>query len=330
MNGSKQPEGLQLPARRVPFPASVSNEARAALTRLVSPEGVPYNAGHVLPDLTDHDAWRALQRAIDAQYDARVDARATDLHSTVETVRIGPATVHIATPAASSSSPAAYLYLHGGALISGGGKACRETGRILADRHQIRCYAIDYRMPPDHPYPAALDDCLATYEYLLPRYSRIIVGGQSAGGNLAAALVARARDAGLRLPDGLVLLSPEVDLTESGDSFAVNRLIDVRLPDSLMACNLLYANGADLSHPYLSPLFADLHGWPPSFLQAGTRDLFLSNTVRMHRRLRQAGVAAELHVFEAMPHGGFDMAPEDEELNQEVDRFIQATVANPI
>ena len=88
------------------------------------------------------------------------------------------------------------------------------------------------------------------------------------------------------------------------------------------ASNLLYANGHDLAHPYVSPLFADLTGFPPTFLQAGTRDLYLSNTVRMHRKLRDVGVDTELHVWEAMPHGGFVGAPEDTEVRVELRRFL--------
>jgi acetyl esterase/lipase len=154
------------------------------------------------------------------------------------------------------------------------------------------------------------------------RPEQIFVGGGSAGGNLAAAVIVRAKDEGLPMPAGLVLISPEVDLTESGDSFLTLLGIDNALTGSLMQANLLYANGHDLAHPYLSPLFADMSGFPPTFLQAGTRDLFLSNAVRMHRRLRAARVAAELHVFEAMPHGGFGGAPEDLEMRGEVRRFI--------
>jgi acetyl esterase/lipase len=184
-------------------------------------------------------------------------------------------------------------------------------------------WAPDYRMPPLHPYPTPLDDCMSVYRRLLETRSPtdIFVGGGSAGGNLAAALVARAKDEGLPLPAALVLLSPEVDLTESGDSFETNLGIDNVL-GSLMQTNLLYANGHDLTHPYLSPLFADLRGFPPTFLQTGTRDLFLSNTVRMHRKLRACGVEAELHVFEAMPHGGFAGAPEDLEVRIEMRRFL--------
>ena len=99
--------------------------------------------------------------------------------------------------------------------------------------------------------------------------------------------------------------------------------MDVVLPASLMEVNRLYAGGADLAHPYLSPLFGDVSGFPPTWLQAGTRDIFLSNTVRMHRRLRAAGVRAELHVWEAMPHGGFGGAtPEDREVSAEMTAFV--------
>lgn len=91
-----------------------------------------------------------------------------------------------------------------------------------------------------------------------------------------------------------------------------------------MPNNLLYARGADLAHPYLSPLFGDFSkGFPPTFLQSGTRDLFLSNVVRMHRFLRRAAIPAELHVFEAKPHGGFMGAPEDRELAEEATRFVR-------
>jgi acetyl esterase/lipase len=179
-------------------------------------------------------------------------------------------------------------------------------------------------MPPDHPHPAALDDCLAVYRALLAQHrpAQIVIGGVSAGGNLAAALALRARASNLPLPAGLLLLTPEVDLTESGDSFQTLRDLDVVLRRGLAAPNALYANGQPLDDPYLSPLFGDFsRGFPRTFLQAGTRDLFLSNTVRMHRALLRAGIDAELHVFEAMPHGGFFGAPEDQDLAEAMRRF---------
>ena len=201
---------------------------------------------------------------------------------------------------------------------------CRASAASIAASTGLVAWGVDYRMPPRHPYPAALDDSVAVYRTLLREREpgQIVVAGGSAGGNLAAALLLRARDEGLPLPAALVLLSPEVDLTESGDSFVTNAPHDLAL-GRLGPVNELYAAGADLAHPYLSPLFGDLVGFPPTFLQSGTRDLFLSNTVRMHRRLRAAGVEAELHVFEGMPHGGFGGgAPEDAELAVEVRDFV--------
>ena len=139
-----------------------------------------------------------------------------------------------------------------------------------AARLQKRVWSVDYRMAPDHPYPAALDDCMAAYRSLLAERAphEIVVSGGSAGGNLAAALILRARDEGLPMPAGVILGTPEIDLTESGDSFHTNLGVDPGLR-SLMPINMLYADGHDLTHPYLSPLFGDLTGFPPTILTTG-------------------------------------------------------------
>jgi len=324
---SDQNKGVAVQSRLIPFPSSISAEARASLERLVNDDGVPLNALYTMPLPNDHVGWMKIKAAADGQYAAAVKGLAGSLRAGVETIRTGGATIHLATPETMVEPERAYLDFHGGALVFGGGEACRAQARMQADQHGALCYGVDYRMPPEHPYPAALDDAMAAYRYVLERHapSRIVVGGRSAGGNLAVAMLLRARDEGLPLPAGLVLLSPEVDLTESGDSFQVNQMVDVVLPGSLMRSNELYAGGADLSHPYLSPLFGDFSGFPPTFLQSGTRDLFLSNAVRMHRALRRASVDAELHVFEAMPHGGFQgNTPEDQELAAEASRFVKA------
>jgi acetyl esterase/lipase len=318
--------GVRLDARAIPFPTSISAEAQAVLRRLVGEDGIPLNALQPMPAFDDLAGWTALKARVELYYAAAAGDQAARLKSSAETIEAGTASIHVATPAEPAWPDHVYIDLHGGALVFGGGAACRVAAQTQADRHGMLCYGVDYRMPPEHPYPAALDDCMAAYRHALDCHApaNIIVGGRSAGGNLAVAMMLRARDVGLPLPAALVLLSPEVDLTESGDSFAVNRMVDVMLPGSLMAANLLYAKGADLTDPYLSPLFGDLAGFPPTFLQSGTRDLFLSNTVRMHRRLRRASIAAELHIFEAMPHGGFmGAAPEDDELAGEVARFVR-------
>ena len=244
-----------------------------------------------------------------------------------ELIQVDGVDVYVITPeGADTGDDAPILYdIHGGALIAGGGEVCRLMGISAARRAGLHTWAVDYRMPPDHPYPTPLDDCVAVYRALLEvkPAERIVVAGGSAGGNLAAALMLRARAEGLPMPKALMLFTPEVDLTESGDTFDTNEGVDYVLLKRLTESIALYANGHDLTDPFLSPLFGDVSGFPPTFLQAGTRDLFLSNTVRMHRALRKAQVEAELHVWEAMPHGGFfGVAPEDAEVGVEARAFI--------
>jgi acetyl esterase/lipase len=225
-------------------------------------------------------------------------------------------------------SEVAYFDIHGGGFLVGGGEMCQLIAKIRAIEYGAQIYSVDYRLLPDHPYPAGLDDCEAAYREILAHHepSTLAVAGPSAGGNLAAALLLRARDAGLPLPAALVLQTPVLDLTRSGDSLVTNRFLDVNLyagAGEHLLCQ--YAANTDVTHPYVSPLFGDFSkGWPPTILTTGTRDLLLSDTVRMHRALRRAGIRAELHVSEASPHGGFMFAsaPEDAEISTECRRFI--------
>jgi acetyl esterase/lipase len=152
------------------------------------------------------------------------------------------------------------------------------------------------------------------------------VGGASAGGNLAAEQILRARDDRLPLPAAEVLMTPGADFTESGDSHQVNLGLDPLIPGSGRPAFLLYSGGHDLTHPFLSPLYGDFtKGFPPAILTTGTRDMLLSDTVLLHRALRRAGVPADLHVTEAAGHGGFmGMAPEDQEILGEVRRFAES------
>ncbi|MFC8599494.1 alpha/beta hydrolase [Isoptericola sp. NPDC057191] len=307
------------------LPTSVSAEARRYLAGLAAArpaEPRPYPA----PD--DRAGWSRLVAEVDEWFRTVVVRDGLPVRTTERRVAGVPTYVQVPDGAAADDADAVdapvVLDLHGGGLLYGAGEVCRASAASTAVTTGLVTWGVDYRMPPEHPYPAGLDDVLAVYRALLderdPR--RVVVAGGSAGGNLAAALLLRARDEGLAMPAALVLLTPEVDLTESGDSFVTNAAHDLALA-SLREVNALYAAGADLAHPYLSPLFGDLSGFPPTFLQSGTRDLFLSNTVRMHRRLRAAGVPAELHVFEGMPHGGFGGdAPEDAELEAEERAFV--------
>jgi monoterpene epsilon-lactone hydrolase len=280
------------------------------------------------PPLEDKIAWQAYVNTQNEAILTMLDGFFGNVSAEIKILAIGDASVFDITPAQMDpASRCIVLDIHGGGLILGGGKVCQVMGAGAAARTGHRTWAVDYRMPPEHLYPVALDDCMNAYRALLKIRlpAEIIVSGGSAGGNLAAALILRARDEGLPLPAAVVLMTPEVDLTESGDSFQTNEGIDPAL-HSLMPVNVLYANGNDLKHPYLSPLFGDLHGFPPTLLTTGTRDLYLSNTVRMHRALRAANVNAQLHVTEAGPHTGFPGSPEGDEIDKEVRSFIKSAL----
>lgn len=309
---------LNIPSREIPVPRHLSPAAQAWLSMAPRPEGPGY------PALDDSEGWR--------KHIAQSDAMIMQLYvggrerpdCTINEIAEGQARGFELIP--SGHDPAdrrVYLDIHGGALIMGAGEVCQAMALGTVKVHGVRVVTVDYRMPPEAPFPAGLDDCVAFYRMLLRDHhpSQIIVGGGSAGGNLAAATILRARDEGLPLPAAAVLVSPEVDLTESGDSFHTNAGIDGM--GSLMQANLLYAAGHDLTDPYVSPLFGDFtKGFPPTLITAGTRDVFLSNAVRLHRMLRAANIPAELHVLEAAAHGSFGgTTPEEAELNDEIRQF---------
>ena len=301
-------------------PTSVSDAAKAFLS--LPSDGA---AAQDYPTLEDVEGWERFVETRDARVtemfsphmpSSDVIERRTEDVSGVRTFVLRPASVR------EDERSTLFLEIHGGALIQFGRDLAWMVAMSAAVARSGETWVPDYRMPPRHPYPAALDDCLTVYRRALEERApeQIIVSGGSAGGNLAAAMLLRAKDDGLPMPAALVLLSPELDLTESGDSFRTNLGIDVM--GSLMRPNLLYAGGHDLADPYVSPLFGDVTGFPPTFLSAGTREIFLSNAVRMHRKLVASGVPTELHIFEAMPHGGFGGgAPEDRELFAETRRF---------
>jgi acetyl esterase/lipase len=315
-----KPNALHVPAREIPVPAHLSPQAQAWLS-MPRPAG---GAGY--PALDDAEGWRRHVAASDAMIMQMYMGGRSPAGLTIEEITMdGVAGFTLVPEGVTEADRRVYLDIHGGALIMGAGEVCKAMAMGTASTLGARVIAVDYRMPPDHPYPASLDDCLTVYRALLRDYEPkdIIVGGGSAGGNLAAAMLLRARDEGLPLPAAAVLGSPEVDLTESGDSFHTNAGIDGM--GSLMQANLLYAGSADLTDPYISPLFGDFtKGFPPTMLSAGTRDVFLSNAVRMHRALRDAGIEAELHILEAAAHGAFGgSTPEEASLNRETRRFCE-------
>jgi acetyl esterase/lipase len=313
---------LHLPARDIPIPASVSPQAQAIMSA-PRPPMPPEPPAH------DTDAWRRQAAMINQAMTPIMKARASGVAAAVKDILVDGVTVYDIVPAgADADDPRIYFDIHGGAYITCFGEACRAQAIGVAGALGHHVWSVDYRTPPDHKFPAPLDDCLTVYRTLVElRGARnIIVGGTSAGANLTASLILRARDEGLPLPAAAIIHTPHLDMTNASDSLQTNRGLDAALSGSDMTTiREVYAGGQDYQNPYLSPLFGDLaKGFPPTFLSTGTRDMFLSDTVRFHAALRAADIQAELHVTEAASHGNFHGAPEEDHIHREVRKFITA------
>ncbi len=204
------------------------------------------------------------------------------------------------------------LYCHGGGYSTGSSKYARTITSKLAMSTSMDVLAFDYRLAPEYPYPAAVEDALKAWNYLmLLGYGArdIIVAGDSAGGNLALALVLKLKEEKRLLPRGLVLLSPWTDLTCSGQSFQKYKERDpVLSPEYLYQIRESYAGGQDYSNPLISPLFGDMTGFPPTYIQVGENEILYSDAIRLHKKLVEANVSAHIDKYERMWHV-FQMSP---------------------
>ena len=227
------------------------------------------------------------------------------------------------------------VHVHGGGYVFAPGEAATREAILMAGLGKFKVISIDYRMPPDFPYPAAMDDAMAVWKEVVKTSDpkKMAIFGTSTGGGMTLAMVLRAKTEGLPLPAATAPGTPWSDMTKTGDTFFTNEKVDNILVSNdgwLGEAAKLYANGHDLKDPQLSPIYGDLTGFPPSILTSGTRDLFLSNTVRVHRKLRQAGVVADLHAFEGQSHAqyaGDPAAPETKEHFGELTAFFDKYLA---
>ena len=198
------------------------------------------------------------------------------------------------------------LYFHGGGYNIGSAETHRSMLTHLATRARTRVFSADYRLAPESPFPAAIDDATAAYEGLLAGGAdpaRIVVAGDSAGGGLALALLTRLRDTGVALPAGAVALSPWTDLAGSSASVSANEDLDIMLGRPLLHhWATAYLDGADPEHPLASPLHADLTGLPPILVQVGDTEVLLDEGVRFAARAADAGVDITLQVEPDMFH----------------------------
>jgi len=319
-----QSPGRDLPARTIPVPDTVSPQMQQLIASPLTP------------------TWNVIPKTAE-EWKAQVDAGATAtlrglpalrdaLHVKVEPITLGGVKAHLLTPAdiPPQNRNRLLVHVHGGCFVSFPGESGTGEAIFMAGFGRFKVISVDYRMPPDHPYPAALDDAMAAWKAAIrmAEPKNMAIFGSSAGGNLTLAMVLRARQENLPLPAAIAPGTPMSDLTNAGDTFRTNAMLDNVLVAPDASCDkraALYTAGRDLKDPLLSPVYGDMRGFPPAILTSGTRDLLLSSTVRVHRKLRQAGVEAVLQVFEGQSHAQFyrDVnAPETKEAFEEIARFF--------
>lgn len=318
--------------RQLPPPAHVSQELREIIAKEPQPDVATKRLSATTPD-----AWKAIISRIDEPNIKRAEELAIETQTRVEEEKIGGVRVYRVTPAKVSAEHRnrLFVYIHGGAWVINGGKASTAEAILIASRLGIPVLAIDYRMPPDHPAPAAVDDIVSVWREIIKgkKPSRIMLGGTSAGGNLTLTSTLRMKELGLPLPAALMVGTPAVDLKKTGDSRFLNDGVDHELAwDGLVSQAAgIYAGGQNLEDPHLSPIYADVTGFPPTYFITGTRDLLLSDTVAMHRAMRRVGVKADLHVYEGMAHADYSRlagkVPESDEHFSELYAFLRSHLA---
>jgi acetyl esterase/lipase len=322
--GTESTGGLEVPARVIPVPDTVSPEMQTIIAQSHDPA---YNNA---PTTTAE--WKAKVVAAAQKVEAALPSLRQALGVTVAPVAIAGVKAFLVTPSSipKKNRDRLLLHLHGGVRVLNPGEAGTREAILMAGFAGYQVISVDYRMPPDFPFPAALDDAVAVYRETLRTTpaANIAIFGTSAGGSLTCTTLLQAKAEGLPMPGAIALGTPTVDLTDSGDSLYTNEGIDNVLGTRdgfIRASVALYANGRDPGDPLLSPIYADVAGFPPTILTSGTRDLYLSNTVRMHRKLRAAGVEALLQVWEGQSHAQYlaDIAaPETREYHDEVASFF--------
>lgn len=198
------------------------------------------------------------------------------------------------------------LYLHGGGYLAGSPLTHRNITTRLSHYAECTVVAVDYRKSPEHPYPAALNDAVEVYQWLIESGylpENIIIAGDSAGGNLTLITALAIRDRHLPRCAGLICISPWADLSSAGSTHVTNKRHDPMIPTHrVMDAAQLYANDIPLNDPRVSPLYADLHDLPPTLIHVGDREVLLSDSLSLHQRIKESGGESELKIWKDCPH----------------------------
>jgi len=225
----------------------------------------------------------------------------------------------------------AILYLHGGGYIQGSIISHQDLAQRISKASKTKVLVLDYRLAPEHPFPAALEDSVRAYEWLINNEGynpkNLIIAGDSAGGGLTLATLVKLRDKGVSLPAAAVCLSPWTDLALTGESIKLKLHEDPFIsPDGLMFSARLYLGKADPKNPFASPLYADFKGLPPLCIQVGSAEILLDDSTRLAKRAKEAGVEVQLDIWEDMVHvfqAFAVMAPEGTEGINKIGEFIK-------
>jgi acetyl esterase/lipase len=229
----------------------------------------------------------------------------------------------------------AILYLHGGGYVMCSCSTHRAFVGRLAEACDVRALVLDYRLAPEHPYPAALEDSLGAYHWLRGQGvspNNIIIAGDSAGGGLVLSTLISLRDSGAPLPSMAICLSPWTDLACTGESLRANAKVDPWGTMDSLAMGAHYVGTNEARHPLISPLYADLHGLPATLIHAGSDDILLSDATRFADRAKAAGVDVTLKIWNRMWHGFQLFAPLMPEANRAIEdiaRYVRLQSASP-
>jgi acetyl esterase/lipase len=280
----------------------------------------------------DADGWKDLIARRAAPTIAAIPALSEKLGVSIEATTIAGVKAFVVTPnrLLRGNRQRLLMHIHGGGYVFSPGRAALPEAMLLASFGGFKVVSVDYRMPPDFPFPAAMDDVMAVWKELLKATSpkNMAVFGTSTGGAMTLSLMLRAKEERVPMPAAIAAGTPWADIANIGDTYRTNEWMDnilVTWDGWLGRAALLYAAGKDLKDPQLSPIYGNFSGFPPAILTSGTRDLFLSNTVRTHRKLRRAGVEADLNVYEGQSHAQYAHepdAPETKEAFGDIARFF--------
>jgi len=316
----------KVPAREIPVPMTVSPQLQKNIALPLNP------LMYVEPKTIEQ--WRDIVAKGEGAVTESLMKSANKLFNVdVKAEVIGGVKTHIVAPKSipEKNKDRLLVYVHGGGYILNGGEGSVPEAMAMAHYGQIKVISVDYRMLPDHPFPAGLEDVIAVYKEVLKHYQPKNIGmfGTSAGSGLTAAAMFKLRELNLPQPAVVGLGTPFIDITKTGDTYFTNQDIDnflVTYNGLLGSIAKLYAGSHDMKNPLISPIYGDFaKGFPPTILTSGTRDLFLSNTVRTHQKLREVGIEAYLQVFEGCSHAFYLQvldSPESKQAYQEMVAFF--------